>query len=108
MKVTRSLFNQMSAPDILSNQINDFEILGWCYLKRRYIIAQNRVNGDLYRILPVTIISVTHNKTGVILTVKRSDRNEHFRFPGIAEAVAWESRIRRIMAESLEKGQIYI
>lgn len=106
LKLSRSLFNQLVAPDLRTSQPEDYEVLGWVFIKERFIVVHDKRSNVLNRIRPVIITGKSPD--GCTVMYKAGKLAGSLRFQNFLEADRWMAMMRRFMAESIEKGQIFL
>lgn len=106
MKVTRSLINQLCSPVLESERYDDFESIGWIFLKDKYALVLDKHKNTLHKMRPIILTGKSDN--GRVVHYNSRAGTGQIRFPNLLQAERWETTMRRLMAESLEKGQIFI
>lgn len=106
LKLSRSLFTQLVAPDLRTSQPEDYEVLGWVFIKEKFILVRDRKNSVINRVRPVVITGRLPD--GCTVTYKAGKLAGSKRFQNFLEADRWMAMMRRFMAESIEKGQIFL
>lgn len=106
LKLSRSLFNQLVSPDLRTRQPEDYEVLGWVFVKEKFIVVRDRKNDVINRLRPVVITGRLSD--GCTVTYKSGKLNGSKRFQNFLEADRWMAMMRLFMAESIEKGQIFL
>lgn len=106
LKLSKTLFNQLVSPDLRTNHPGDYEVLGWVFIKERFIIVHDKRNNVLNRIRPILITGRLPD--GCTVTYKSGKLVGSKRFQNFLEADRWMAMMRRFMAESIEKGQIFL
>lgn len=107
MKMTRSLFNQMTM--IVIDELNHDRLsaLGWVFIGEKFIVIQDPINSTLYKMRPVTIVGKSQD--GCTVHVRTSNNIVgHWKFQNFLRASEWINTVQRLMAESFEKGQIFL
>lgn len=109
LKLSRSFINQTTFLDLTHlEDMSHLEVLGWVYVKEKFILLQDNFNYTFYKVKPIQIKGMQATEYGCSVSFTLQGSMRYLGFTHIITAQRFIDRIKSIMAQSIEKGQIYI